>query len=280
MGTLLVVATPIGNLDDVTLRALRVLREADLLFAEDTRRTRILLDHHGIAARPVSLHAHNEAARCERALATLGEGGSVALVSDAGTPLLSDPGERLVSAAIEAGHRVEAVPGASAVLVALAASGLPAQPFSFLGFPPRKAGARRAAFAALATRSETLVLFESPRRVGHTLAELAEALGGARRACLARELTKVHEELARGTLAELAERFAEGARGEVTLVVEGGPGAPTVAVGEGDLDARIRAMRASGAGAREIASGLASECGVPRREVYARVLALDEGGSA
>ena len=143
MGTLFVVATPIGHLDDVTLRALRVLRDADLLFAEDTRRTRILLDHHGIAAKPVSLHAHNEVARCERARVALREGGDVALVSDAGTPLLSDPGERLVAAALEDGHRVEAVPGASAVLTALAASGLPAQPFTFVGFPPRKLGARR-----------------------------------------------------------------------------------------------------------------------------------------
>jgi 16S rRNA (cytidine1402-2'-O)-methyltransferase len=195
MGTLFVVATPIGNLDDITLRALRVLREADLLFAEDTRRTRILLDHHGIEARPVSLHAHNEAARCDRALAVLREGGGVALVSDAGTPLLSDPGERLVAAALGAGHRVEAVPGASAVLGALAASGLPAQPFTFLGFPPRKSGARRKLFERLAARSETLVLFESPRRVGRTLAELAEALGSERRGCVARELTRLHEEL-------------------------------------------------------------------------------------
>jgi len=274
MGTLFLVATPIGHLDDVTLRALRVLRDADLLFAEDTRRTRILLDHHGIAAKPVSLHAHNEAARCERALATLREGCSVALVSDAGTPLLSDPGERLVAAAVAEGHRVEAVPGASAVLTALAASGLPAQPFTFLGFLPRKAGARRRLLEPFRERVETLVLFESPRRVGKTLAELADWLGAERRACLARELTKLHEELARATLSELAARFEQGARGEVTLVIEGAAAAGAVEIDEAVLDERIRKLALAGAGARDIAAVLAGEIGRPRREVYARVLAL------
>jgi len=273
MGTLFVVATPIGHLDDVSLRALRVLGEADLLFAEDTRRTRILLDHHGIAAKPVSLHTHNEAARCERALEALELGRSVALVSDAGTPLLSDPGERLVAAAIEAGHRVEAIPGASAVLTALAASGLPAQPFAFVGFPPRKNGARRALFESYRERPETLILFESPRRVGKTLGELAECMGPERRACLARELTKLHEEFARGTLAELAARFSEGARGEVTLVVEGASGEPA-GLADADLDARIRELLAGGERARDIAAVLAAESHRPRREVYARVVAL------
>ncbi|MDX1650212.1 MAG: 16S rRNA (cytidine(1402)-2'-O)-methyltransferase, partial [Myxococcota bacterium] len=177
MGTLHVVATPIGNLEDVTLRALRVLREADAIYAEDTRRTRTLLDRHGIAARPRSLHAHNEAERTEEALALLEEGRALALVSDAGTPLVSDPGARLVEAARAAGHAVVAVPGPSAVLAALVASGLSAQPFTFLGFPPRKAGERRRMLGELAGRSETLVLFESPRRLAATLGELAEAFG-------------------------------------------------------------------------------------------------------
>jgi 16S rRNA (cytidine1402-2'-O)-methyltransferase len=277
MGTLFLVATPIGHLDDVTLRALRVLREAQLLFAEDTRRTRILLEHHGVAARPVSLHAHNEAARCERALAVLREGASVALVSDAGTPLLSDPGERLVAAALGDGHRVEAVPGASAVLTALAASGLPAQPFTFLGFAPRKAGARRKLLEPFRERVETLVLFESPRRVGRTLAELAEWLGSERRACVARELTKVHEELARGSLGALAERFADGARGEVTLVVEGAGVGAVNALDDAALDVRIRELADGGAGVREIATTLAAESRRPRREVYSRVIALRDG---
>jgi len=280
MGTLFVVATPIGHLDDVTLRALRVLREVQLLFAEDTRRTRVLLDHHGIAARPVSLHAHNEAARCERALATLREDANVALVSDAGTPLLSDPGARLVEAALAEGHRVEAVPGASAVLTALAASGLPAQPFTFLGFLPRKAGARRKLLDAFVERGETLVLFESPRRIGRTLAELAEWLGAERRGCVARELTKRHEELARGPLGELAERFAEGARGEVTLVIEGAAAGSSSVLDDAALDARIRELADGGAAAREIAATLAAESRRPRREVYSRVLALRAGDAS
>lgn len=272
-GTLHIVATPIGNLEDVTLRALRVLAEADLVLAEDTRHTRILLDRHGIAARPLSLHSHNEAARIERVLAALSEGRSVALVSDAGTPLVSDPGERLVAAAIEAGHAVSPIPGASAVPAALSASGLPASPFTFLGFLPRKAGERRALLARLRGAPETLVFFESPRRLPATLAHLAEGLGD-RPACVARELTKLHEELARGSLAELAARFADGARGEVTVVVAGAEAADERPLSEADLDARIREALASGESARDLAARLAGETGASRRRVYNRVLAL------
>ncbi len=271
MGVLHLVATPIGNLEDVTLRALRILGEADLLLAEDTRRTRILLDRHGVDARPVSLHAHNEAARAERVLAVLGGGGSVALVSDAGTPLVSDPGARLVAAAVEAGHDVVPVPGASALLAALTASSLPAAPFTFVGFLPRRKGPRDALLAALARRPDTLVFFESPRRVSATLRALAAALGD-RRACVARELTKVHEEVARGTLAGLAARFAEAARGEFTLVVAGAEAAP--AARPSDLDAAIRAGIGAGEPSRAISARLARSSGVPRRDVYARVLTL------
>jgi 16S rRNA (cytidine1402-2'-O)-methyltransferase len=270
-GTLYLVATPIGNLEDVTLRALRVLREADLVLAEDTRRTRILLDRHGIAARPVSLHAHNEAARTEEAIAALAAGRDVALVSDAGTPLVSDPGERLAAATIAAGHPVVPVPGPSAVLAALAGAGLPPVPFAFLGFAPRRAAERADCFAAFRDRPETLVLFESPHRLAATLRDLAATLG-PRRACVARELTKLHEEWARGTLPELAERFAGGARGEVTIVVGGATlareapraGAPV------DVDERIAALAAEGRGAREIAALLVRETGLPRRVLYAR----------
>jgi 16S rRNA (cytidine1402-2'-O)-methyltransferase len=275
MGTLFVVATPIGNLEDVTLRALRVLAEAELVLAEDTRRTRVLLDRHGVAARPVSLHAHNEAERSARALAVLERGGSVALVSDAGTPLVSDPGERLVARARQAGHRVESAPGASALLAALTVSGLPATPFTFLGFPPRRAPARRALFSELRERGETLVLFESPRRLPSTLRDLAAVLG-PRRACVARELTKLHEEVATGTLAELAARFAEPPRGEVTLVVEGAdpaarqPGAPE------DVEAWIRQLADAGRTPREIAAALAPRTGLRRRDLYARALAARE----
>ena len=270
-GSLFLVATPIGNLEDVTLRALRVLREAQLLLAEDTRRTRILLERHGIAARPVSLHAHNEVARCGEVLEALAAGRTVALVSDAGTPLVSDPGERLVAAAIEAGHAVVPVPGASAVLAALAASGLPPLPFAFLGFSPRRASARKALFDSYRDRRETLVLFESPHRTAATLRALEDALG-ERRACVARELTKLHEELARGTLGELAERYRDGARGEVTIVVAGAPAASVDAPARApvDLEARIADLAAAGHSTRDIATLLARETGLPRRHIYAR----------
>jgi len=274
MGTLFVVATPIGNLEDVTLRALRVLREADRVYAEDTRRTRILLDRHAIAAKPRSLHEHNEAARVAELLAALAAGERVAIVTDAGTPLVSDPGARVVAAAIEAGHVVVPIPGASAVLAALVASGLAPAPFAFLGFLPRKAGERDRLLATWRERPETLVVFESPNRVGKTLRALADALGD-RRACVARELTKVHEELARGTLAALATRFAEGARGEIAIVVEGAEAkaAANVAAGAADVDAWLAARRRAGLGAKEIAVELAERLGIPRRDAYARVLA-------
>jgi len=286
MGTLHVVATPIGHLEDISLRALRVRSEADWIFAEDPRRTRILLEKHGIPGRPVSLNAHNEEARIGEALARLRTGADVALVSDAGTPLVSDPGGRLVEAAIEDGHAIDAVPGASALLAALTVSGVRAQPFCFLGFLPRKAGARRRLIESYRGRGETLVCFESPRRVGKTLAELAELLG-PRRACVARELTKLHEEVVRGRLPELAERFAEGARGEVTLVVEGAESDEVAAVepvAPGDLDAEVRRQLRAGRRPREIAASLAPATGVPRREIYGRALALsgdeaEEAGS-
>jgi 16S rRNA (cytidine1402-2'-O)-methyltransferase len=274
MGTLYVVATPIGNLEDVTQRALAVLREADLVLAEDTRRTRVLLDRYGIPARPSSLHAHNETARTQQVLAALGEGRAVALVSDAGTPLVSDPGERLVARAIADGHDVVPVPGPSALLAALVASGLPPGAFTFVGFLPRKAGERARRLAELARRPETLVLYESPRRLGALLGELAAAFG-ERRACVARELTKLHEELARGTLAELAVRFADGARGEVTLVVEGTPLAAEPA-GADVLRERVREGLAAGLSARDLATKLARETGAKRRMLYA--LALEESG--
>jgi len=279
MAALYVVATPIGNLEDITLRALRVLREASLVLAEDTRRTRILLDHHGIAARPLSLHAHNEQARVARVLDALRAGDDIALVSDAGTPLVSDPGARLVRAAIEDGHAVVPIPGASAPLAALVASGLCAASFAFVGFPPRKRAARRALLAPFAARAEALVLFESPRRVAATLRELADLLGSERRACVARELTKLHEELARGTLAELAERYADGARGEVTIVVEGAPEHGASEPEPEDLEREIARRVGAGERPREIAAELSLATGLARRELYARAIAVRERGS-
>lgn len=277
MGTLYLVATPIGNLEDVTLRSLRVLREAQLVLAEDTRRTRILLDRHGIAARPVSLHAHNEASRIPRVLAVLEAGGSAALVSDAGTPLVSDPGEKLVAAAIAAGQEVVALPGASAVLAALAVAGLPTARFAFAGFLPRRAGERDAWLEAWRERPETLVLFESPRRVAASLARLAEVLGD-RNACVARELTKLHEQVARGTLRELAAKFATGTRGEVTIVVDGHRREAAEREGP-DLDDAIRAGLAAGESTRQIASRLGARWGLSRRQVYARTLAIQDDGA-
>jgi len=271
VGVLFIVATPIGNLEDVTLRALRVLAECDLLLAEDTRRVRKLLDRHRIEARPLSLHAHNEAERVDRVLAALEGGGRAALVSDAGTPLVSDPGERLVRAVIDAGHAVQAIPGPSAALAALTVAGLPAERFTFVGFLPRKAGARAALLERLADAPETLVFFESPSRLAATLTELSERLG-PRPACVARELTKLHEEAARGSLPELAERFAEGTRGEVTLVVEGRHEAPA-AVDEEALDDAIRERLAAGQGVKQIAAAL-SRPGLRSRDIYARAVAL------
>ncbi len=278
MGTLHLVATPIGNLEDVTLRALRMLSEAELLLAEDTRRTRKLLDRHAVKARPVSLHAHNEAARIEKTLAVLEGGGSVALVCDAGSPLISDPGERLVAAVIEAGHEVTSVPGPSALLAALSVSGLPAAPFSFVGFPPRRAGERDALLERLRERPETLVFFESPQRLAATLRRLCGVLGD-RAACVARELTKLHEEAARGPLSELAERFAAGTRGEVTIVVAGAaPADRTDRLDAEALDAEIRARLAAGGSSRAIAAELTPRSGLRRRDVYARAVALRDRG--
>jgi len=269
---LYLVATPIGNLEDVSARALKVLEAAELVLAEDTRRTRVLLDRHGVAAKPVSLHAHNEAARVSQVLAVLDGGGSVALVSDAGTPLISDPGDRLVAAALEAGHSVVPIPGASALLAALAASGLPAVPFTFVGFLPRRSGECDRVLESLRDRRDTLIFFESPRRVAKTLARLQEAFGD-RRACAARELTKLHEEIARGSLSELAKHFEEGARGEFTLVVAGAHDA-AVTLTEDELDAAIRALIAKGRSSREISDRLATSSGLPKREIYARVVGL------
>jgi 16S rRNA (cytidine1402-2'-O)-methyltransferase len=272
VSALYLVATPIGNLEDVSLRALKVLEEAELLLAEDTRRTRVLLDRHGISAKPLSLHAHNEVARSAKVLAVLERGADVALVSDAGTPLISDPGDRLVAAALEAGHSVVPIPGASAPVAALSASGLPAVPFTFVGFLPRQSGECDRVLETLRDRRDTLIFFESPRRVATTLARLKEAFGD-RRACVARELTKMHEEIARGSLSELAKHFEAGARGEITLVVAGASGARVMPT-EDELRETIRALIAEGHSSREISDRIAKTAGLPKREIYARVVAL------
>jgi len=218
MAELYLVATPIGNLEDITLRALRVLREVDLIAAEDTRTARKLLSHHGIRARLLSYNDHNKQARIPRILAALRQG-AVALVSEAGMPGISDPGQDLVAAAAEAGFPVVPIPGPSAVTAALAVSGLPTRQFTYLGFLPRRAGERRRLLASLAAEPRTIVAFESPHRLRPALADLL-AVFGDRRIAVCRELTKAFEEVFRGRISDALERFPE-PRGEFTLVIEG-----------------------------------------------------------
>lgn len=222
-GTLYLVPTPVGNLRDITLRALDILGSADIVACEDTRRTGVLLNCHGVkAARLVSCHEHNERERAAELSRELAAGRSVALVTNAGMPSISDPGYRLVAAAIDAGARVVALPGPSAVPAALAASGLAVDRFAFLGFVPKKPGARGKLLADAAARDETAIFFESPERLAKTLSEAAAVFGAGRRAVVAREISKLHEEYARGTLGELAARFeAQAPRGEVTVLVAG-----------------------------------------------------------
>jgi len=279
-GRLSVVGTPIGHLDDVTLRALATLREADMILAEDTRRTRKLLTHHGISARVRALHAHSTDGVIERCVADLLAGRHLALVTDAGTPLVSDPGSRLVRAAAERGVTIEGIPGPSAVTAALSVCGVPFDEFHFAGFAPRSGGKREAWIDAIAGRPEASVFFESPARLAATLAELAERLASERPVAVCRELTKVHEQVVRGSAAELARAFEAGARGEVTVVV--GAGQPSAArAGEAEaepasLDPRIAELLAQGMSPRDAARNLARELGRPRREIYARVQALAE----
>ncbi|HEX5520438.1 MAG TPA: 16S rRNA (cytidine(1402)-2'-O)-methyltransferase, partial [Longimicrobiaceae bacterium] len=221
---LYIVSTPIGNLGDITVRALEVLRAVDVVLAEDTRRTATLLNHYEISARLVSAHEHNERAREQTVVELLGEGKSVALVSDAGTPLLSDPGARLVRAALAAGYEVVPVPGASALLAALVASGIAAERFTFYGFIPRKGGGRTALLEEIARSPYAAVLYESPHRTAELLADLAAAAGPERHVAVARELTKLHEEVWRGTLDDAVAHIAARAPlGEYVIVLEGAP---------------------------------------------------------
>jgi 16S rRNA (cytidine1402-2'-O)-methyltransferase len=271
IGTLYLVATPIGNLEDITLRALRVLGEVAVVAAEDTRAAQHLLDRHKVRARELtSCFEGNEAQRSEALIARLRAGDDVALISEAGTPGVSDPGARLVERAVAAGIRVVPIPGPSAAIAALIASGLPTDEFHFVGFPPRERGPRRERFGALRGSAATLILYESPNRTAETLADLADALGGERRACVARELTKIHEELRRATLAELAAHYAsEAPRGEVTILVEGGSEAPAI-----DLEAEVRRRVAAGENAKEIAAALSLATGKPRRQIYQLALSV------
>jgi 16S rRNA (cytidine1402-2'-O)-methyltransferase len=265
-GTLHIVSTPIGNLGDMTFRGVETLKSVSVVLCEDTRHSRRLMDHFGIRTPVASYHEHNEAKETPRVVTRLLGGEDVALISDAGTPLLSDPGQRLVLAAVEAGVRVSPVPGASAVLSALVASGISAEVFTFLGFLPRKGRERHARLAMLSALTCTGVLYEAPGRVGDTLAELAALDAGDRRVVVAREITKQFEELRRGTVRELAEYYREAPpRGEVVIVVEGR--AP-VAIDESALRDSARALRGEGATTREIARSLVERHGAPRNLAY------------
>jgi 16S rRNA (cytidine1402-2'-O)-methyltransferase len=281
-GTLTVVATPLGDRRDLSPRAVAALREADLIVAEDTRSARRLLAEVGAGGKaPVlSCFDANEGARAVEVAARLEEGANVALISEAGTPLVSDPGYRVVAAAIAAGARVVPVPGPSAVLAALVGAGLPTDRFLFLGFPPRKPGARRRLFESVRALPFTLVLYESPVRTAATLADLAAVLGD-RAACVARELTKPYEEFVRGSLAALAARY-EPARplGEVTLVVAGAGEGETAEVSDDDIVARATELVAAGRSTRDAADELAASTGRPRRDVYRLVARARGGGSA
>lgn len=269
MGTLYLVATPIGNLEDLSPRAQRTLRSAALIAAEDTRHTRKLLTHFDIHTRLISYHEHNKLSRLDQVLAAL-ETGDVALVSDAGTPALNDPGYELVRAALQAGYPVSPIPGPSAPVAALVASGLPTDTFLYLGYLPRKSSERLRLLGEVRALSHTLIFLESPHRLLEALADLQQALGD-RPAAVARELTKLYEEIFRGTLSQAAAHFtAHPPKGEFTLVIGGEKAAPA-AWEEPQLDQAIDQALAEGQSAAQIAARLADVSGWPRREVYQRV---------
>lgn len=279
-GTLFVVATPLGNLEDITLRALRILKEVDLIAAEDTRHSRKLLVHYGIGTPTTSYYDQIERDKAPRLIDELRNHKRIALISDAGTPCIADPGFRLVRAAVDAGIDVEVIPGPSAVAAALSVSGLPTDRFVFEGFVPARAGARRRFFESIAAEERTLVLYETARRLVASLQDLVEVLGD-RQIVVARELTKMFEETLRGSASEVAavlRRRAEsgGVQGEVTLLVAGAEkGRATLSAEE--LGAEIRRRRAAGASLKEVARQLADEHGLSRRDVYQRGLTLEGG---
>jgi 16S rRNA (cytidine1402-2'-O)-methyltransferase len=269
-GLLVLAATPIGRVEDAPPRLRDELVAADVVAAEDTRRLRRLTSALGVAVggRVVSYYDANEAGRTAQLVEALRSGARVLLVTDAGMPAVSDPGFRLVAAAIQAGVRVTAVPGPSAVLTALALSGLPVDRFCFEGFLPRRAGERAARLTGLADEQRTMVFFEAPHRLSATLAAMREAFGGDRRAVVCRELTKTHEEVRRGPLAELAAWAADGVRGEVTVVVAGAPVHGGAAADPASLVASVAALEAAGESRKAAIAMVAAESGVPRRVVY------------
>ncbi len=265
-GALYIVSTPIGNMGDMSFRAVEVLSSAALVVAEDTRHSRRLLDHYQITTRCAPYHEHNEARETPRLVKRLVEGETIALITDAGTPLLSDPGGRLVAAAIDAGIDVIPIPGASALLAALVGSGLAGDQFTFFGFLPRKGKDRLRVLTEIMRMRHTAIIYEAPPRVGATLSEIAEAGAAARTAVVARELTKKFEEYARGTVAELAQRFSDApARGEVVILISG---APNEDLSEEFLSGEAKRLRDAGTSPREIVDWLISRHGAPRNLAY------------
>jgi 16S rRNA (cytidine1402-2'-O)-methyltransferase len=265
-GTLYVVSTPIGNMGDFSFRAVEILKSVDTVLAEDTRHTRHLLDRYEIRTPAQSYHEHNEAKTTPRLVSRLEAGESLALVSDAGTPLVSDPGSRLVAAAAAAGIPIVPVPGASALLAALVASGLDMDRFTFFGFLTRSGTERRHTLDEIASLPHTAVLYESPNRLTETLSEIEARGGGARHAVVAREMTKQFEEVRRGTVGELRAYYEEVApRGELVMVIGGAPVQPP---SEDLVRARVRELRAAGTSSRDIAAAVSRELGVPKRVAY------------
>ena len=275
-GVLYIVSTPIGNLEDITLRALRVLKEADLIAAEDTRRTRQLLTHYGIHKPLISYHEHNRRIREKTLLNDLRAGKSVALVTDAGTPGISDPGEELVRGAVQEGIPLVSIPGPVALVAALSVSGLPTESFLFYGFLPSKAAARRKWLTSLEERPETLVFYESPRRLSSLLEDAAQILG-ERRVVVAREMTKVYEEVYRGTVSEVLEQIGkEEVKGEVTVILEGCTSPPPVE-SSAIIEALKRYSEEMGLSRKDSVDRVAEDLGVSRRQVYQQSLKWKEG---
>ncbi|MFB3777362.1 MAG: 16S rRNA (cytidine(1402)-2'-O)-methyltransferase [Bryobacteraceae bacterium] len=274
-GILYLVSTPIGNLEDITYRAVRILKEADLVACEDTRRSRTLLEHYGIRSPLISYHEHNESARAGEILGMLLEGSRVALVSDAGTPLVSDPGYRLVLKAVEHGIPIQVLPGPSALVAALAASGLPTDQFHFAGFLPAKGGQRRRALEKLKNEEATLVFFEAPHRAVQALEDIESVLG-PRPVVLAREMTKLHEEFLRGSPAKVREELLArpAVKGEITLVVGSGEASPA---DETPLSGAVQALMAEGIARMDAIKSVARRRGLSKREVYK---ALNQAESA
>ncbi len=282
-GILYIVATPIGNLEDITLRALRVLRECDLIACEDTRQTRHLLDHFGISKPMLSYHEHNEAARSAELIEKLQAGATIALVSDAGTPLISDPGYRVTAAAIAAGLPVVPIPGASALLAALAGSGLGTDEFQFCGFLPARSAARRKTLESFANADCTLIFYEAPRRIVETLEDV-QAVMAPRPVVVARELTKIHEEFLRGTASEVRAQLAAkpSVKGEITLLLgrpAKGPAKGLEAqVSETTPEDQVRALELEGLARMDAVKQVAKARGIPKRELYRRVISRSGPG--